>query len=163
MYKGLVAVPPISMVDDILCIQECSKSNQINAAVNAFVELKKLTFSSKKCSRIHVGKQTSPCPELKIHASKMKDSTQEKYLGDIVNTTGNVKETVADRIAKGYGIVSEIRAILSEIPLGRYKLEIGLKLRQAMFINGLLYNSEAWHSITTQDILTFEKLDENFS
>ena len=30
-----------------------------------------------------------------------------------------------------------------------------------MTVNGLLYNSEAWHSVTLQDIVTFEKLDES--
>ena len=161
MYKGQVAVPPISMVDDILCITKCSDSAKINATVNAFVEMKKLTLSKSKCNRIHIGKNVEPCPELKTHNEKMKDSSQEKYLGDFVNSTGNVKATVADRIGKGYGIVSEIRAILNEIPLGRYKLEIGLQLRQAMLINGLLYNSEAWHSVTQEDIRGFEKVDES--
>ena len=46
-------------------------------------------------------------------------SSQEKYLGDMINTTGNVKATVADRISRGHGIVSEIRAILNQVPLGR--------------------------------------------
>ena len=82
-------------------------------------------------------------------------------LGDLINTTGNIKATVADRVARGYGIISEIRAIISEVPLGRYKLEIGLQLRQAMFLNGLLYNSEAWHSVTQEDVTALEKLDES--
>ena len=86
--------------------------------------------------------------------------TSEKYLGDIVNKTGKCKATIADRVAKGYGIVSEIQAIMKEVPLGKYKLEIGLKLRQAMLINGILYNSEAWHAVTDEDILTLQKVDE---
>ena len=160
MYKGLVAVPPICMVDDILSLQKCSESNKINAAINAFIELKKLTLSHSKCNRIHIGKKLDTCPELKIHETKMNNSSQEKYLGDFINTTGNIKATVADRVAKGYGILSEIKAILNEVPLGRYKLEIGLQLRQAMLINGMLYNSEAWHSVTLQDLIAFEKVDE---
>ena len=90
----------------------------------------------------------------------MNDSNQEKYLVDLVNKTGNIKATVADRVAKGHGIVSEIKAILNEVPLGKYKLEMGLQLRQAMLLNGLLYNSEAWHSVTLEDIVALEKLDE---
>ena len=57
-------------------------------------------------------------------------------------------------------MISEIRAILNEVPLGKYKLEIGLKLRQAMLINGILYNSEAWHSLSEQDILSLQRVDE---
>ena len=37
---------------------------------------------------------------------------------------------------------------------------MGLVLRQAMLINGVLFNSEAWHSMTKKDVTDFEKLDE---
>ena len=151
-YKNMVAVPSLCMVDDIMSIQKCSKSGRNNAVINAFVEMKKIKLSHKKCSRIHVGKITNDCPELNIHGEKMKNSNQEKYLGDLVDKSGSIKPTIQDRIAKGYGILSEIKAILEEIPLGKYKLEMGLKLRQAMLINGLLFNSDAWHSVSLQDI-----------
>ena len=57
MYKGLVAVPPICMVDDIMSLQKCSEAGNINSTINAFVQLKKLTLSGKKCNIIHVGKK----------------------------------------------------------------------------------------------------------
>ena len=66
-----------------------------------------------------------------------------------------------ERRNKGYGIVSEIIAILEEIPLGRYKLEIGLMLRQAMLLNGILFNSEAWHSVSETEIRMLETVDEH--
>ena len=74
---------------------------------------------------------------MKIHEEKMKESSQEKYLGDLINNTGKVKKTVEERVAKGYGIISEILAMLDEIPLGAYRLEMGLKLREAMLLNTL--------------------------
>ena len=37
---------------------------------------------------------------------------------------------------------------------------MGLQLRQAMLVNGLLYSSEAWHSVDTKDIIALEKVDE---
>ena len=117
MYKGLVAVPPICMVDDILSVQKCSESLKINAIINAFIETKKLKLSKKKCNRIHVG-QSNECLDLNIHEGKMNNSDKEKYLGDIVDKHGTIKETIADRVAKGFGIVSEIQAIIREVPLG---------------------------------------------
>ena len=39
-------------------------------------------------------------------------------------------------------------------------MEIGLKLRQVMLMNGILYNSEAWHSISETEIRLLEKVDE---
>ena len=144
------------MVDDVLSIQNCSESNRINATISALVEMKKLTLSHKK----YIGKCKDPCPELKVHEANMKDSEKEKYLGDYIDKTGKIKTTIDDRVGKGWGIVSEIRAIINEVPLGKYKLEIGLKLRQAMLVNGLLFNSEAWHSVSQDDISSLEKIDE---
>jgi hypothetical protein len=146
------------MVDDVLSIQKCSQATQINAAINAF--LKKLTLSHKKCSRIHIEKNSDNCSELRVHQSIMKNSTREKYLGDYIDTTGKIKATLDDRIQKGYGILSEIRAIINEVPLGKYRLEIGLQFRQAMLLNGILFNSEAWHSVIAEDFSALEKIDE---
>ena len=38
LYKGMVAVPPICMVDDILAVQKCSKKSvEMNAFINSFI------------------------------------------------------------------------------------------------------------------------------
>ena len=149
------------MVDDVLAVQKCSKKSvEINAVTNAFIELKKLTLSQKKCSKIHIGKENSACPQLKVHEENMKESKQEKYLGDQLHSSGKIKATIDDRTAKGYGIVSDILAILDEIPLGTYRLDIGLKLRQAKLISGILFNSEGWHGVKDDDVRMLEKVDE---
>ena len=160
-YKEAVDVPSLCMVDDVLTVQKCSTSSiQMNSVVNSFMELKKLTLSDKKCSKIHIGKRNMNCHKLKVHDKFMKDSNQERYLGDQIRNDAKVKATIDDRVGKGYGIVTEINTILEEIPLGRYRVEIGLKLREAMLINGLLFNSEAWHSVEKDDIKRLEKIDE---
>ena len=92
--------------------------------------------------------------------SQMKNSDKEKYLGDFIEKSGKSKSTLEDRAGKGWGILSEIKAILNEVPLGKYKVEIGLQLRQAMLVNGLLFNSEAWHSVSPDDLTPLEKIDE---
>ena len=165
-YKGAIDIPSLGMVDDILSVQKCSnEALKINAAVNAFIESKKLTLNSKKCHRIHVEKSRNKtelkCPELKIHNEKMKNAEQEKYLGDLINNSGTNRKNIEERRNKGFGIVAEILAILEEIPLGRYRHEIGLKLRQAMLINGILFNSEAWHAISETELRMLETVDEH--
>ena len=91
----------------------------------------------------------------------MSNSIKEKYLGDIVDKSGKIRATIEDRQKKGYAIVAEILAILEEIPLGQHKMEIGLALRQAMLVNGILYNSEAWHFISDHEIKMLERVDEH--
>ena len=39
-------------------------------------------------------------------------------------------------------------------------MEAGLRLRQAMLINGILFNTEAWHSVNVKDVIELEKVDE---
>ena len=67
----------------------------------------------------------------------MKNSNKEKYLGDLISN-GTIRNTIEGRKNKGYGMVNEILAIIDEIPLGSYKMEIGLRLRQAILLNGIL-------------------------
>ena len=107
---------------------------------------KKLVLSAAKCSKIHIGNKKSreECPELKVHEESMKSSEKEKYLGDYVTNKANSKETIKARTIRGNAIISEMRAMLRDIPLGNRRTQIGLVLRQAWFINGCFVNSEVW-------------------
>ena len=159
-YKGVTAVPPLEMVDDVLTISKCSiTSVAMNSTVNAFMENKKLTLSKKKCSVIHVGKSTENCYDLRVHGDIMHKADSSKYLGDIINKSGKVKENIADRVVKAVASFAIIRAILEDIPLGRHRTEIGLELRQAMFLNRVLFNCETWHNIKDADIAELNLID----
>ena len=99
------------------------------------------------------------CPKISVNGKHIKESDNEKYLGDYITKYANPKLTIQDRKRKGYGILSEISAILDDIPLGVKRCEIGLTLRQAWFINGCLYNSEVWHSVNNSDLKCLEIID----
>ena len=143
-YKGIVGTPPLQMVDDILGIQKCSsKSLKLNTTINTFVELEKLTLSKKKCHNIHIGAESVQCPALTIHGSKMSSSDQEKYLGDLIDKSGSYRPNIKSRKSRGYGITTNVLAIVNEVPLAHWKVQAGLSLRQAMLLNGILFNSEA--------------------
>ena len=51
-----------------------------------------------------------------------------------------MKPTAEDSIGK----VSITLAIVNEVPLAHWRMEAGLNLRDAMLINGTLFESEAW-------------------
>ena len=138
-YRGVVSIPPLEMVDDVITAVECgSKSVKLNAAVNAFIDSKKLSLSTSKCSKIHIGnkKTQEQCPDLKIKNVSIKCSEKEKYLGDYITKRGNSKETIKERNLRGDSILSNMRAILQDIPLGNRRTQTGLIFRQAWFING---------------------------
>ena len=91
----------------------------------------------------------------------MKDSQKEKYLGDILNDKGNIKDTIENRIAKAWSYVSEIGAILNEFPFGNKRIQVGLMLREAMFLNGVLHSCEAWHGVGATQIAQIELVDHH--
>ena len=58
-------VPPLGMVDDIISVQKCGNTSvTINTEVDAFVEQKKFTLATKKCTRICVGKKCNECEKI---------------------------------------------------------------------------------------------------
>jgi hypothetical protein len=164
-YKGDHNIPigVLGMVDDTLSIANCGiQSIHKNAIINSFIENQRLTLSHEKSAVVHVGnvaKCRQACSNLLVHDKSMKVEKSVKYLGDRLSTTGNVKETVESRRSEGWGKVSQIVAILSEIPCGKYRMQIGLQLRESKLVNGMLYNSEAWSSITERELLRMEQVD----
>ena len=52
-----------------------------------------------------------------IHKEKLKESQSKKYLGDVNSEKGTLDETIKQRKLKGYSYISEIRALLSDMPL----------------------------------------------
>ena len=42
-----------------------------------------------------------------------------KYLGDIIHSNGKSTPNILERSAKAYAILSEICAILTDVPLGK--------------------------------------------
>ena len=158
-YKG-TNVPCLQMVDDILTVTKCNTTAiTMNATVNTFIETKKLKLADTKCSVIHVGKKCRKCPTLKVHGQKMHTAESIKYLGDSVHENGKVRFNILERRAKANGAFAEIRAILEDVPLGKYRIKVGLQLRQALFINGVMFNSEVWHGVKMADIELLSVLD----
>ena len=66
-YKGLVGCPPLQMVDDVLSVQTCAKSQHVNTVINTFMDLEKLTLSKTKCHKLHMGNNVRQCPDMKVH------------------------------------------------------------------------------------------------
>ena len=117
LYKNTCRIPPLGMVDDLIAAANCgTDSIRTNAIITAFIESKKLQFGTAKCHSMHIGKECSTCPDLKVHTSDMEKSNSEKYLGDILSNDGSNKQNIESRKTKAWAIASEILAILREIP-----------------------------------------------
>ena len=69
-YKGEVEVPPLAMVDDLVCISTCGlDSVKMNAFINSKTNLIKLQFGLSKGHRMYVGASKAICPDLELDVS----------------------------------------------------------------------------------------------
>ena len=100
-----------------------------------------------------------PCPTLKGHNDPMMKKQVAKYLGNILSTEGGINETIEDRRNKGWGRIASILGILSEVDMGAHRLEAGLRLKEAILINGMLYSAEAWSGVSQKHLARLEVVD----
>ena len=129
--------------------------------------MKKLKFHTpdkegkSKCHKIHVGRDSKFCPQLKVHGTTMETVQGDTYLGDVVSGDGKNTKNVQKRISKGLGIISSIMNLLDKICFGIFYFEMAILLRESMFLNGILTNCEIWHNVQKKEIEDLEELDRS--
>ena len=68
---------------------------ELNAILNTKILSKKLRLSEDKCNHMHISKKPSKCySNLKADNSVMKKTTEIKYLGDILSSSGSMDATI---------------------------------------------------------------------
>ena len=184
LYKGEVEIPPLAMVDDILAISECGfKSTMINAFLNCKTSSKKLQFGAQKCRKMHIGKQREEfkchpiyveswkeedfenandenvVQDISIGKVEMKDTEEEKYLGDVISSDGKNSKNIKARVNKGKGIVKKILDILENMPFGKLYFQVAILLRNSLLVSSMLCNSETWFNLTKADLELLESVD----
>ena len=90
----------------------------------------------------------------------IEEVSEERYLGDIISKDGKNTKNIKARISKANGSINQVMSILEEICFGKYFFEVALVLRNSLFINSLIFNSEAWYNITKRDYEELEMADE---
>ena len=179
-------MPLLGMVDDVLSISESGyKTNRINAFINAKTAVKRLQFGPDKCHIMHVG---SNIPEYKkpklfvdgwemkeiinMNTGKVEDhesfqgdcmiteSSNEKYLGQIISNDGTNTANVKNRSNKGSGMTNTIESIMKNVPGGRFHFKIAIVLRNSYLISSMLSCSEVWYNVTEAELRKLEQTDE---
>ena len=79
-YRGCVSIPPLSFIDDILTVTNCTiKSTKMNAIVQAHINSRHLKFGITKCFRMHVGAHRMGCSINKVQSGKILEKEKVKY------------------------------------------------------------------------------------
>ena len=186
LYKNMVPIPPLGLVDDLFTISTCNyNSTLMNKYINSQTAMKRLQFGTTKCFKMHIGKTCNEalCRDLFVGGwkrevvedpvtgqvlqteffgslEKMQVKTEQMYLGDVISADGRQHHNVQQRKNKGLGSISQIMQILETVFFGKYHFEVAMILRSSMLLSALLLNSEAWVNLTKKDIRSLEKTDE---
>ena len=99
------------------------------------------------------------CPTLKVHESDMVKVQSDKYLGDVLSSEYLNKMNIDAKCSKGMGMITQIMMLLEEVGFGPFYFETAILLREAVFVNGLLFNVEVNYGLTKEDINRLELLD----
>ena len=102
------------------------------------------------------------CLQLNVDDIVMLNTKQEKYLGDVVSSNTKIDENLKMRHDKGVGIINQITSLLKEVSFGFYYFQMGLLFRNALLLNGILFNTEVIHGLTDKHIEILEECDKMF-
>ena len=65
-----------------------------------------------------------------------------------------------DRCKTGFQAISQIKSLIKDVSLGKFTIQIGLILRDSIFVSKMLLNIEVWHSVTKSQIDDLEVIDK---
>ena len=157
-YKDCVSIPPLSMIDDILAVADCSEAaTEVNAIIQNKINTKQLKFGTNKCFQLHIGGNQESCSTLKVQGDVMNKVDKEKYLGDILTNDGKINENVDNRKAKGLAAANQTLSMLQEISFGHSYFEMAMLFRTSIMINSMLCSSEALYGVNKNHM---EKLED---
>ena len=100
-YKGIVDIPPVCFLDDVLGLSKCGiETTELNCAINSKMEAKNLLLGKDKCEVMHIEKRGSKSIKcktttMKVHNDNRKTTKSIKYLGEVLNSEGNVNDSIS--------------------------------------------------------------------
>ena len=146
---GSLNIGALLYVDDmiLLCTNDVEATETHLKAVGFSVK-KRLKFSHKKCFLLLAFKKKhDSVPELDIDGSPVALTNTVKVLGDIFNDKGNNKDLINDRIHRGNACIVNSISLCNELNLGQYSLVTLILLYRSVFLQSVLFNSQAWSDI----------------
>ena len=187
LYKDIVPIGVMGMVDDIMGVSEAGfKSQEMNAFINIKTAEKRLQFGVNKCKTMTVGKNVEEhhqnflyvdkwvksyqetvegetiLIENYVGKTKMEQVSQTKYLGQIISNQNNNKANISEIKNKSIGICNKIFTHLESLHLGKYYFECGIIFLNSMLRGSILYSVETYYNLKEDEIRTIEKIEESY-
>ena len=154
---GTLHIKSLAFMDDLLDLNTTvSDVAQAHMEVDFFSKKKKMPLNESKCILMIINsKPPHPQPVLTMNNGIMNIEEETKYLGDMFNAKGNNEALIKDRTAKAIrclvGCFSECHAVT----MGCKAINSLLLLYKTVYLPTIIFNCEAWDSITKSE---WEKL-----
>ena len=86
-----------------------------------------------------------------------------RYLGDYIMSNGKNTKTIQHRVSLGNGALAQIKSMLENINLGRHYFKTAFLLRESIFLNGILFSSEAWYGLSMEEVNQLENIQREMT
>ena len=155
---GSLVVNDILYVDDTTDINDnINETIQSHYEVVNFAKSKSLSLNYSKCYIVNKNKHYCT-PTLKVGDGTVKQVTNTKFLGDVINDKGSNTDMIEDKVAKAKAALTNCIALCNEVTMGMYFVKAATVLYQSVFLATLLFNSQAWRNLTKTDIKRLETI-----
>ena len=99
--------------------------------------------------------------QLLVHGTEMQEVSSDVYLSDEISADGSNRPNILRRVSKGNGKISELMNMLEKTSVGIHYSKIAMLLRESIFLNSVLTNSEVWYGVTSSDVNQLEAVDKD--
>ena len=187
LYKGILPVGFLGLVDDIIGVTEAGLDAQkMNAFINIKTAEKTLQFGPTKCKSMLVGKDI----ENVINSDLMVDNwkveykendngedeflesyvgqvpigktDEQKYLGFILSSKGDNMANIREMKKKSFGIIKKILNKLNSLHLRNYYFECSLIFMNSMLRGAILYACDMYYNLKESELRQIERIEEEY-
>ena len=155
-------IKSLEFVDDIADLNSGNDDAVLSNDIICNIQRRnRLKFSAEKCKLLKVNSKDNG-DTISTSSEKVEIKTSFRYLGDIFTYHGDNSDLCKERARKAIETNIEIISLCKEINLGKNQISEMLLLYHSVFLPRLVYNCEAWTSITRKGYSCLENAHKTF-
>ena len=157
-----LTIEALVYVDDIGGAGSKENTKIIGENLQKMEQRKGFTFSVEKSNYMVVqtgnSKKENEDIDIKIKKGQVRRTREYKYLGNWIDTEGNVRRQIEEVERKVMAMEREMKRISSEMNLGRMSTEGRLIICERTVVPAMTYNLETWTKIWRKEWEQLEKI-----
>ena len=156
-----VSTKAMTYVDDIAGMGRKETVEIVGRNLREMEERKKFEFNLEKTKCLKVkgtNNKEEEIPEIYLKKGKVEETSEYKYLGNYLTSSGRVTRQILEIERKAEGITKGIKNIANENDLGTMSTEARILLYKRTGIPSLTYNLEVWNDLSTAEWERLERL-----